>query len=98
MVLKYVRAFSKKIGTNEIRYLNKNPDISLILMDIKMPALDGLSATRMIRSFNHHIPIIAQTAYALSEDANKALAAGCNDYISKPINQNELIKLIKKYS
>jgi PAS domain S-box-containing protein len=89
---------SVRNGEEAVKAVRENPDISLILMDIKMPALDGLSATRMIRSFNHHIPIIAQTAYALSEDANKALAAGCNDYISKPINQNELIKLIKKYS
>lgn len=85
-------------GEEAVKAAQENPDISLILMDIKMPVLDGLSATRMIRKFNRKVPIIAETAYALADDAKKALSAGCNDYISKPINQNELLKMVKKYS
>jgi CheY-like chemotaxis protein len=67
------------------------------MMDIKMPELDGYEATRQIRQFNKKIVIIAQTAYAQTGDKEKAINAGCNDYISKPIKKDELLALIKKY-
>jgi len=67
-------------------------------MDIKMPGMDGLEATKRIRKFNKKIPIIAQTAYALDGDREKTIEAGCNDYISKPVNRAELIRLVNKYS
>jgi CheY-like chemotaxis protein len=66
-------------------------------MDIKMPIMDGYEATRQIRQFNKDVVIIAQSAYALIGDREKAMAAGCNDYISKPIKKGELMKLIQKY-
>ncbi|MDD2386486.1 MAG: response regulator [Bacteroidales bacterium] len=69
-------------------------DISLVLMDLKMPELDGFSATKEIRKFNATIPIIAQTAYAYKEDYDNAIAAGCNGYISKPIHEKELLSKI----
>jgi len=69
----------------------------LILMDIKMPVIDGLEATRKIRKFNSEIPIIAQSAYALAGDAEKALSAGCNDYVTKPVNRKVLLKIINKW-
>ena len=72
-----------------------NKDFDLILMDIKMPKMDGLEATKKIRKFNKSVHIISQTAYALSEDKEKSLATGCNGYISKPINIEELLLLIK---
>lgn len=84
-------------GKKAVEELQKNPDIDLILMDIKMPELDGYEATRLIRKFNTRVVIIAQTAYALFGDKEKALAAGCNNYITKPINKNELEELVKKY-
>ena len=84
-------------GLDTIEMLHNNPHISLILMDIKMPILNGFEATREIRKFNKTIPIIAQTAYALSGDREKSLEAGCNDYISKPIRQADLISMIRKY-
>jgi hypothetical protein len=62
-----------------------------------MPDLNGYEATRQIREFNKDVIIIAQTAYGLSDDREKALDAGCNDYISKPINKNEFDALIQKY-
>ena len=62
-----------------------------------MPDLCGYEATRQIRQFNKDIIIIAQTAFGLADDREKALEAGCNDYIAKPINNNELISLIQKY-
>ena len=64
-------------------------------MDINMPVMNGYEATREIRKFNNEIFIIAQTAYALDSDREKALEAGCNDYISKPINRDELITMIE---
>ncbi|MBN2776394.1 MAG: response regulator [Bacteroidales bacterium] len=74
----------------------KGHEISLVLMDMKMPGLDGFSATAEIRKFNTQIPIIAQTAYAYREDYENAINSGCNDYISKPIHEEELIKKIEK--
>jgi CheY-like chemotaxis protein len=62
-----------------------------------MPIMDGYEATRLIRQFNTKVIIIAQTAFALSGDIIKALEAGCNDYISKPIDKELLIGLMKKY-
>jgi CheY-like chemotaxis protein len=67
-------------------------------MDIKMPGINGLEATRRIRGFNTKVPIIAQTAYSLSGDREFAIEAGCNDYISKPINRRELQNLVYKYT
>ncbi|PKP10609.1 MAG: hypothetical protein CVU09_06725 [Bacteroidetes bacterium HGW-Bacteroidetes-4] len=84
-------------GMEAVQMVQEHPEISLVLMDIKMPLLNGIDATRKIREFNTRIPIIAQTAYALSGDDEKALEAGCNDYIPKPINKDVLIKLINKY-
>ena len=65
-------------------------------MDIRMPEMDGYEATRQIREFNKDVIIIAQTAYALSGDRKKAIEAGCDDYIPKPINKDELIDMIGK--
>jgi CheY-like chemotaxis protein/anti-sigma regulatory factor (Ser/Thr protein kinase) len=86
-----------KNGVDAIEVCRKNPDIDLILMDIKVPEMDGYEVTRQIRQFNKDVIIIAQTAYGLIGDKEKAIAAGCNDYISKPIDKDLLIELIKKY-
>ena len=85
---------STELGAVEV--CRKNPDIDLILMDIKMPEMDGYEATRKIREFNKKVKIIAQTAYALNGDREKALASGCDDYVSKPLNQAILNKILKK--
>ena len=69
----------------------------MILMDIKLPLKNGLDATREIRKFDPDIPIIAQTAFALSGDEEKALDAGCTDYITKPINRKRLLEMISQY-
>ncbi|MEI6436832.1 MAG: response regulator, partial [Bacteroidota bacterium] len=76
---------------------NANPDIDLILMDLRIPGIDGLELTRQIRQTNNKVIILAQTAYAMAGDKARAIEAGCNDYISKPIIKDELIRLILKY-
>ena len=84
-------------GIDAISAFKENHDkVNLILMDMKMPDMDGFTATAEIRKFDTKIPIIAQTAYAYRDDYQKALDAGCNDYISKPIHEEELNEKIKK--
>lgn len=85
-------------GKEAVKLARENNHFSLILMDINMPILDGLDATREIRQFNTSIPIIAQTAYALHGDREKTREAGCTGYISKPIKRQELMKIIGKYT
>lgn len=85
-------------GMEAVNAVKSNPDFHLILMDIKMPDMDGFQATTQIRTFNTAIPIIAQTAYALHDDRKKALEAGCTGYISKPIRKDELLSLINKHT
>ncbi len=84
--------------SNGIEAVNtvKAGNISLVLMDMKMPEMDGFSATIEIRKFNTEVPIIAQTAYAFKEDFDKAISVGCTDYISKPIHEELLISKIEK--
>ncbi|MBC8319293.1 MAG: PAS domain S-box protein [Bacteroidetes bacterium] len=84
-------------GREAVDLYLKHPDIALILMDIKMPVMGGLEATRQIKSFRKDIPIIAVTAHAQSGDEHKIREAGCDDYISKPIEKTKLIELVSKY-
>ena len=84
-------------GVEAVETCRNNPDLDLVLMDIRMPQMTGLEATQRIRQFDKDVIIIAQTAYGFSSDKEKALEAGCNDYISKPINKTRLIELIKKH-
>jgi signal transduction histidine kinase/CheY-like chemotaxis protein len=84
-------------GKEAVELCRKNPDLDLILMDIKMPILNGLEATRQIRYFRPEIPIIAQTAYAMVDDWKNAIEAGCNDYLTKPITEQSLYTIIAKY-
>ena len=87
-----------KNGMDAVRLCKENPDIDIVLMDIKIPELDGYDATKKIREFNKDIIIIAQTSYALIGDREKSITAGCNDYISKPYSQSELMELLKKWT
>ena len=85
-----------KTGKETIELCSQNPDIDLILMDIKMPKMSGYTATRKIRETNKDVVIIAQTAYAMLGDREKALAAGCDDYITKPIDKIVLMEMIER--
>jgi signal transduction histidine kinase/CheY-like chemotaxis protein len=92
--LKLVRATN---GLEATELCKTDRSIDLVLMDIKMPVLDGYSATTMIRKFRPELPVIAQTALSHDSDREKALNCGCNDYIRKPIVRNELFRLLRKY-
>lgn len=97
-----VRDFEKvalyaKNGLEAVEICKNNADINLILMDIKMPQLDGYEATAQIREFNKDVVIIAQTAFNQPGDREKAIRVGCNDFITKPIKIDELISIIGKY-
>ncbi|MEZ5106330.1 MAG: ATP-binding protein [Draconibacterium sp.] len=94
--------FSREIlkvntGTRAVEACLNNPDIDLILMDIQMPGMNGYDATRKIRKSNKKVIIIAQTAFALEGDREKAIEAGCNNYISKPIKKCDLELIIHKH-
>jgi len=97
-----IRPISKEIlkaktGTEAVEVCRNHPDIDFVLMDIKMPGIDGYEATKQIRKFNRDVVIIAQTAYALLGDSEKALEAGCNDYLPKPFGRSTLTAIIEKH-
>ncbi|MEK7719081.1 MAG: response regulator, partial [Bacteroidota bacterium] len=97
-----VRQFGNEIlnattGIEAVEACRDNPDIDLVLMDVQMPEMNGYEATRQIRQFNKEVIIIAQTAFGLIGDQEKAIDAGCNDYISKPIKKDQLSVLLQKY-
>lgn len=83
-------------GRIAVDLFRENRDIDLILMDLKMPVVDGYIATRKIREMDKKIPIIAQTAYALAGDSKKAMDAGCTDYITKPIKKEILLSKVER--
>lgn len=84
-------------GAEAVYLCKHNPDIDIILMDIKLPDMNGYDATRKIREFNNKVKIIAQTAFAFAGDEVKAIQAGCNEYITKPIKKEILFSVIDKY-
>ena len=84
-------------GREAIELFKANPGINLILMDIKMPEIDGLEATRQIKLLKKDVPIIAITAYAMSGDEDKVLAAGCDSYLSKPISRKRLLEKMAEF-
>jgi len=83
-------------GQMAVEYCREN-NIDLVLMDIRMPVMDGIEATRQIRLFNKKLPIIAQTAHGEDSDIEEINEAGCNDYISKPINLKTFLTVIRKH-
>ncbi|MFK5877861.1 MAG: PAS domain S-box protein [Flavobacteriaceae bacterium] len=84
-------------GEEAVEMCKDNPNIDLVLMDIKMPKLNGYEATKEIKKIRPELPIVAQTAYSTREDMKKATDAGCVEFITKPINKDILNKIIGKY-
>jgi hypothetical protein len=89
--------FIAETGIEAVEICRQHTDIDVILMDIKIPGMNGYEAVRKIREFNNEVVIIAQTAYGLSGDREKSIESGCNDYIAKPFSKDNLLALIQKY-
>jgi CheY-like chemotaxis protein len=77
--------------------INEDEHPDLILMDIRMPEMNGLDATRIIKEVNHNTPVIALSAYAFEENINEAKAAGCDEFMAKPFKVEDLIEICAKY-
>jgi CheY-like chemotaxis protein len=95
-----IKVFVAPNGLKAIDFMKINEakdDIDIILMDVRMPKMDGLTATKKIREFNKNIPIIALSANAFDEDVRKSLEAGMNEHLSKPIDKVLLYKMLKEY-
>ncbi len=86
-----------KDGKKAVESCKSNPDIDLVLMDVKMPIMDGYTATSFIKELAPDLPVIAVTAHAFAGEREKAKSFGCDDYLAKPILQNELINKINPY-
>jgi CheY-like chemotaxis protein len=84
-------------GAEAVNLCKQHPGITMVLMDIKMPDMNGVEATRLIREFRPELPIIATTAYAQTGDENRFLASGFTGYLAKPIKKDKLYDLFKIY-
>jgi PAS domain S-box-containing protein len=91
-----LNTFYVRTAQEAIDFCKNHPGIDIVLMDIRMPKMDGYEITRQIRKTNKKMTIVAQTSFALEGDREKALAAGCNDYIQKPVDKEKLLKMIEK--
>lgn len=86
-----------KNGVEAVKRCQENDNLDLVLMDLQMPEMNGYDATKKIKEIRKDLPIIAQTAFAMSDDRPKAIAAGCDDYLAKPIKSNDLLELVNHY-
>ena len=91
-----IRTIKAENGEEALQVVHQNTSIDLILMDIKMPFMDGYEAFTEIRKVRPEIPIIAQTAYALSHERKEILNYGFNDYIAKPVEEDQLMEVIEQ--
>lgn len=92
-----IKIFHARNGLEAIEFYKKEPDFDLVLMDVQMPIMDGLTATKELKKINPILPIIAQTVLVFNNDKNNCFEAGCNDVVSKPIDNQKLIQILKKY-
>lgn len=84
-------------GEKAVELCNSNLQIDLVLMDIRLPVMNGYKATKLIKSNRKGLPVIAQTAFAMDSDMDCALHAGCDDFLSKPISQEQLFGVLTKF-
>ena len=85
-----------KNGLESVDYVKENKEVDIILMDIRMPIMNGLEATKLIKTLNPNIPIIIQTAYVVGEEFDSIEDSGCDDHFFKPILAKELYSKIAK--
>ncbi|MDA3881386.1 MAG: response regulator [Prolixibacteraceae bacterium] len=86
-----------KNGVEAVNFAKEHPETNLILMDLQMPEMNGYDATREIKNIYPEMPVIAQTAFAMSDDRTKAIEAGCDDYLAKPIRSKDLLDAVNKF-
>lgn len=92
-----VKMFHATDGQEAVELFQQNMDIALVLMDLKMPFMNGFEATKKIKGMNPDVPVIVQTAYAMDFEREKIMATGCDDYITKPIDLANLFALMNKW-
>lgn len=91
-----VKIIRAETGEEAISIFKKN-NVDIVLMDIKLPGMDGYATTRTLKKLRPDVPVIAQTAYAMIQEREKCIRAGCDSYISKPFDPEKLIKIVGKY-
>jgi CheY-like chemotaxis protein len=98
-VLKKTQAnlFFVNDGIDAVNMIKQNTEIDVVLMDIRLPRMNGFEATVKIKEINPEMPIIIQTAYEMSSAKEEAIKSGCNDFITKPINISTLFSLLQKH-
>lgn len=89
--------FWAKNGIEAIEICDRERSIDLVLMDLQMPEMNGYAATKILKGKYPELTIVAQTAFAMSDDREKALDAGCDDYLAKPIKSKDLLSMVSKF-
>ena len=89
-----IKLLHAKNGKEAVDLYQENIDTDVILMDIKMPVMDGIEASRNIRNINQNIPIIALSAFIMPNKKKRCIDAGCDEFISKPVNRKDLISTV----
>ena len=89
--------FWAKNGIEAVEICNEGNAIDLIFMDLQMPEMNGYEATQILKKKYPNMPIVAQTAFAMSDDREKALDAGCDDHLAKPIKSKDLLNVVEKF-
>ena len=89
--------FWAKNGIEVLDICEKEKTMDLVLMDLQMPEMNGYEATQILKKKYPGLPVVAQTAFAMSDDREKALDAGCDDYLAKPIKSKDLLNIAEKY-
>lgn len=92
-----ISTFRAKNGTEAVNIIKSSMNIDLVLMDLELPEKNGIVATREIRNIRPKLPIVIQTAFAFDEQKKACKEAGANEFLTKPVNKNELIHSVEKY-
>jgi len=89
--------FWAKNGIEAVDICDREQTMDLVLMDLQMPEMNGYEATQILKRKYPNLPVVAQTAFAMSDDREKALDAGCDDYLAKPIKSKDLLSVVGKF-
>ncbi|MDP3915562.1 MAG: response regulator [Bacteroidota bacterium] len=89
--------FWAKNGIEAVEICDKVETMDLVFMDLQMPDMNGYEATKILKKKYPNLPVVAQTAFAMSDDREKALKAGCDDYLAKPIKSKDLLYIAEKF-